>query len=140
MEALLPLHPKLVHFPIALMFGAMGIQVLGLAFNKETWRSAAWLMFVMAVIALPITALSGLWEADRLHLHHPVLEEHKQWAFAALWSSLAALPVLWFLKVKNNKAFQVLFLAAVLAVCVLLFLASHEGGKMVFEYGVGVSK
>ena len=134
------LHPKLVHFPIALMFSAAGMQMLGLVFNKETWRNAAWTMFVMAVIALPITALSGLWEADRLHLRHPILEEHKQWAFAALWSSLAALPALWFLKSKNNKVFQVLFLAAALAVCVLLFLAGREGGEMVFEYGVGVSR
>ena len=134
------LHPKLVHFPIALMFSAALMQALGLAFNKEAWRGAAWTMFIMAVIALPVTALSGLWEADRLHLHHPVLEEHKQWAFTALWSSLTALPMLWFLKSKNNKVFQVLFLAAALAVCVLLFLAGREGGEMVFEYGVGVSR
>ena len=140
MEALLPLHPKCVHFPIALMFSAMGMQVLGLAFKKETWRSAAWTMFVMAVIALPIVALSGLWEADRLHLHHPVLEEHKQWAFAALWSSLAGLPVLWFFRSKNNKVFQVLFLVAAAGISFLLFSAAHEGGEMVYEYGVGVSR
>ena len=140
MEALLPLHPKLVHFPIALMFSAALMQVLGLVFKKEIWRSAAWTMFVMATVAMPIVALSGLWEADRLHLHHPVLEEHKQWAFAALFSSLAAVPVLWFLKSKNNKAFQALFLAVVLGVSFLLASAAHEGGEMVYEYGVGVSK
>ena len=139
-ESLLPLHPKLVHFPIALMFAACGMQALGLAFKKEAWRSAAWTMFVMATIAMPIVALSGLWEADRLHLHHPVLEEHKQWAFAALWSSLAVLPVLWFLKSKNNKVFQLLFLVAALGISFLLTSAAHEGGEMVYEYGVGVSR
>ena len=134
------LHPKLVHFPIALIFTAAGMQTLGLVFKKDAWRAVAWALFVLAAAALPIAALTGLWEADRLRLHHPVLEEHKQWAFAALWSSLAALPALWFLKSKNNKAFQVLFLAAALAVCVLLFLAGREGGEMVYEYGVGVSR
>ena len=134
------LHPKLVHFPIALVFGAALMQVLGLVFKKEGWRAAAWIMFVMAAAAIPFVALSGLWEPDRLRLHHPVLEEHKQWAFAALFSSLAVLPVLWFLKSKNNKVFQSLFLAAALGVSFLLASAAHEGGEMVFEYGVGVSK
>ena len=77
---------------------------------------------------------------DRLHLHHPVLEEHKQWAFAALWSSLAALPVLWFLKSKNNKVFQYLFLVMALGISFLLVSAAHEGGEMVYEYGVRVSR
>ena len=137
---MLPIHPKLVHFPIALMFGAMGMQALGLVFKKEAWRAAAWIMFVMAAIAMPIVALSGLWEADRLHLHHPVLEEHKRYAFTALWSSLAALPVLWFLRSRNNKVFQLLFLAVALGISFLLFSAAREGGEMVYEYGVGVSR
>ena len=137
---MLPIHPKLVHFPIALMFCAAGMQALGLVFRKETWRAAAWTMSAMAAVAMPIVALSGLWEADRLHLHHPVLEEHKQWAFAALWSSLASAAVLWFLRSRNNKVFQLLFLAAALGISFLLFSAAREGGEMVYEYGVGVSR
>ena len=140
METLFPLHPKLVHFPIALMFGAAGLQALGLAFKKETWRAAAWTMFILAVITMPAAALPGLWEADRLHLHHRVLEEHKSYAFAALWSSLAVLPVLWSLKSRNNKVFQFLFLAMALGVSFLLASAAREGGEMVYEYGVGVSR
>jgi uncharacterized membrane protein len=134
------LHPKLVQFPIALAFSAMGMQVLGMVFKKETWRAAAWLMFVLATLALPVVALSGWLEADRLHLHHPVLEEHKWYAFTATGSSLAALIVLWFLKSRNSKLFQLLFLAALLGICFLLFSAGREGGEMVFEYGVGVSR
>ena len=136
----LPLHPKLVAFPIALMLSAAVMQTLGLVFKKDMWRSAAWLMFVLAAITMPLAGLAGLWEANRLHLHHPVLEEHKFYAFSSLGSTFVALIVLLFLKSKNNKAFQGVFLVAALGISFLLVCAAHEGGEMVFNYGVGMLK
>ena len=97
-------------------------------------------MFVLAVIAMPVVVLSGLFEADRLHLHHPVLNAHKLFAFWAMGISLAALPFLWFMRVKNSKFFQIIFLIILFAVSTLLGLAAHQGGRMVYEYGVGVSQ
>ena len=139
-EALLPMHPKLVHFPIGLMLSAACMQALGLGFKKEAWRSAAWVMFVLAAITMPMAGLAGLWEENRLHLRHPVLDEHKFYAFSAMGSTLAAGIVLWSLKSGNNKVFQWVFLAPVLAISFLLVSAAHEGGEMVYEYGVGVSR
>ena len=138
--ALYPIHPKLVHFPIALIISAMGMQGLGLLLKKDFLCNGAWLMFVSAVIAMPVVIFSGLLEADRLHLHHPVLTAHKNFAFTALWLSLIALPVLWFMRAKNNKFFQIIFLIVLFAVASLVGLAAHQGGRMVYEYGVGVSQ
>lgn len=135
---LYPLHPKLVHFPIALLVSAMGLQALGIFFKKDAWCKGAWIMFILGVIAMPVVVLSGLQEADRLHLHHPVLSLHKQFAFLAMWVSLAALPVLWF--IRSKKIFQIIFLIVLVAVSSFLALAAHQGGRMVYEYGVGVSQ
>jgi len=43
-QMLYPIHPKLVHFPIALMVSAMGMQALGVFFKKDPWCKGAWLM------------------------------------------------------------------------------------------------
>ena len=137
---LYPIHPKLVHFPIALMISAMGMQGLGLILRKDILRNGAWLMFVLGVLSVPVIVWSGLLEADRLHLNHPVLTAHKQFAFAAMWVSLGALPVLLIIRSKNIKLFQNVFLFALILVSSLLGLAAHQGGRMVYEYGVGVSQ
>ena len=140
LTALYPIHPKLVHFPIALAVSAMGMQGLGLLLKKDFLCKGAWLMFVLAVIAIPVVVLSGLLEADRLHLHHPVLTAHKTFAFWASGISLATLPFFWFMRAENNKFFQIMFLIVLFVVSILAGLAAHQGGRMVYEYGVGVSQ
>jgi uncharacterized membrane protein len=63
---------------------------------------------------------------------------HKQFAFAAMWISLGALPVLWVMRSKNIKLFQIVFLFVLIIVATLLGLGARQGGRMVYEYGVGV--
>lgn len=140
LQMLHPLHPKLVHFPIALIVSAMGMQGLGFLLRKDFLSNGAWLMFILGVLSMPVVVWSGLSEADHLHLNHPVLTAHKQFAFAAIWISLAILPVLWIIRFKSQKAFQILFLIMLVIVASLLGLAAHQGGRMVYEYGVGVSQ
>jgi len=140
LEQLYPLHPKLVHFPIALFVSAMGIQMLGLFFKKDSWCKGAWLMFVLAVLSLPIAIFSGILEASRLHLHHPVLNEHRMYAFWATGTAWIALPLLWLMRSKNVKFFQAIFLIILISLSVLIGLTAREGGEMVWEYGVGVNR
>ncbi len=139
-QMLYPIHPKLVHFPIALVISAMGMQGLGCFLRKDFLRNGALLMFILGVLSMSVVVWSGLLEADRLHLNHPVFTAHKQFAFAAMWSSLVALPVLWVLRSKNIRIFQIVFLIALIIISSLLGLAAHQGGRMVYEYGVGVSQ
>ncbi|MBF0504739.1 MAG: hypothetical protein HQL14_06510 [Candidatus Omnitrophica bacterium] len=137
---LYPLHPKLVHFPIALIISAMGMQMLGVLFKKDSWCKGAWLMFILAVLSMPLVIFLGLLEVDRLHLHHPVLNAHKLFAFWSAGLSWIALPFLWFMRYKGIRNFQIIFLILLTTVSVLLGLTAHQGGKMVYEYGVGVSQ
>ncbi len=95
-------------------------------------------MFILAVLSMPVVVLSGLWEADRLHLHHSVLDMHKRFALTAMWLSMAALPVLWF--IRDKRVFPILFLIFLMIFSGLLGLAAHQGGRMVYEYSVGVSQ
>ncbi|MCB9757454.1 MAG: hypothetical protein H6753_03405 [Candidatus Omnitrophica bacterium] len=137
-EQLIPLHPKLVHFPIALFVTALGFEVFALLLRKERLHQTAMYLFVVAALASVVVVRSGIWEQARLHLNHPLLTQHRMWALWTMGFSLAALPVLWISKVFLSKYFRFVFLIILLAVVGLVSFTAHHGGRMVYEYGVGV--
>jgi len=139
-EQLLPVHPKLVHFPIALFSTALILDILGRIFRKENLHEAAVVMYVGAALFTPIVVWAGLWEQQRLHLHHPVLDQHKLYAWGTMWLSLISLPVLWLVKKRSLKVFRIVFTSLLLCLGLLVTVTGYWGGKMVYEYGAGVSQ
>ena len=94
----IPLHPMVVHFPIALFISAMVLEILSRIFKKESLHQTALQLFIFATFITPFVALTGLWEANEEHLvRHRVLDLHKFFAFATMILSLLSLGVLWFL-------------------------------------------
>jgi uncharacterized membrane protein len=133
------LHPKLIHFPIALFLSAMGLEVLSLVFNKESLHRTALHIYVLAALTTPLAVLTGLQDAKHIHLNHPILTVHKNFAFLTMWGSLASLPILWLIR-KNAKVFRVVFLIFTLIIVTFVTITGHNGGRMVYEYGVGVEE
>lgn len=137
-EFLIPLHPKLVHFPIALFLTALGFELMSLVSKKTAFHQCAVYMYVFAALLTPLVVRTGIWEAERLHLNHPLLDKHKLLALWTMWSSLMSLPVLWLSHKEFSKYFRVIFFLFLLAVSGVVGYAGHLGGQMVYEYGVGV--
>lgn len=139
-EILIPLHPKMVHFPIALFVGALGFDVLSFVFKKEAFHRTALNMYVLAALLTPLVVRTGIWEAERLSLSHPILDAHKKFALWTMWGSLVSLPVLWFIRQEFPKLFRALFFVFLIGVVGTVSLAGHNGGTMVYEYSVGVEE
>ena len=150
LDFLQPIHPKIVHFPIALFMTALGLDFVSLIFpatggsalggEKESLHKTAMHIYVIAALMTPLVVRTGLWEEERLHLGHPVLETHRMFALWTVWVSLMSLPVLWFIKQKSQKIFRVFFIIFLIVVAGLVTLTGHNGGRMVYEYGVGVAQ
>lgn len=140
LEFLQPIHPKMVHFPIALFLTALGLDLASLIFKKEDLHKAAWHIYVIAALMTPLVVRTGIWEAARLHLNHPVLTKHRTFALWAMWVSLMSLPVLWFIKQRSKKFFRVFFVILLIGAAVFVTLAAHNGGRLVYEYGVGMEQ
>lgn len=134
------LHPKVIHFPIALFISAMGLEVMSLLLKKEDLHKTAVNIYILATIMVPFVVWTGLSEAAQLHLNHPILAAHKRFALLTMWGSLTSLPIFWFIKKKSHKAFRIIFLLATLIITVFVSYAGHNGGRMVYEYGVGIEK
>jgi len=140
LEFLTPLHPKVVHFPIALFITAFGLEVLNWMTRKNIFHQCAVCLYIIAALMTPLIVRTGLWEAERLHLSHPLLNQHQTFALWTMWTTLMSLPVLWFLHQKFPPIFRVLFVMCLINASVLVTLTADKGGKMVYEYGVGVEQ
>jgi len=139
-EQLLPIHPKLVHFPIALFITALILDIVSRALRKENLHEAAVVIYIVGALFTPIVVWAGLWEQQRLHLNHPLLTQHKLYAFGTMWLSLISLPVLGFLKKRSFKVFRIVFTCLLLCLAILVTVTGYFGGKIVYEYGAGVSQ
>ena len=134
------LHPRVIHFPIALFIGAMGMEVLSLLFKKDNLHRTAFHMYILATVITPFVVLTGLQEAEHLHLGHPILTIHKNFGLLTMWTSLISLPILWIVNKQNSKIFRVVFLVFLLIIATFVTVTGHNGGRMVYEYGVGVDQ
>ena len=57
-----------------------------------------------------------------------------------MWTALMSLPLLWFINKEFKKYFKIIFVTVLIATAALVAETGDEGGKMVYEYGVGVEK
>lgn len=137
-EFLIPYHPKVVHFPIALFVVALGFEFLEVIFRKKEFHVTAICVFVAATLAGPLAVMTGLWEAERLQLSHSLLNQHQFVGFALMWFALLSLPVLWFFKKKQTRFFRFVFLVVLLTTAGMVSYVGHLGGQMVYQYGAGV--
>ncbi len=133
------LHPKLIHFPIALFLSAMGLEVLSLVFKKESLHRTALHIYILATLTTPLAVLTGLQDANHIHLNHPILTIHKNFAFLTMWGSFTSLPILWLVR-KNARILRIVFLVFILVIAAFVTITGHNGGRMVYEYGVGVEE
>ena len=132
------LHPKVIHFPIALFIGAMGMEVLSLIFKKDNLHRTAFHMYIFATVITPFVVITGLQEAEHIHLGHPILTIHRNFALLTMWVSLVSLPILWLAKREGEKVLRIIFIIFLLMLATFVSIAGHNGGRMVYEYGVGV--
>ena len=139
-ELITPIHPKLVHFPIALFVSAVVFELLSIVFRREGLHKTAVNMYILAALVTPLVVRTGIWEAERLNLNHPILDAHRKYALWTMWGSLMSLPVLWLLKKEFTKYFRVIFFLILIGVVSVVSLAGHNGGAMVYEYGVGIEE
>lgn len=143
------LHPALVHFPVALLLTAFGLDLACLLLRRQTWLDrAATTLYVLGALGAGAAFLSGDAAADSMAdlpgVAQAALAEHERYALltlvAASATALLRLLVSWLgRKAKRTEvgAFRLLVLAASLVTQGLLLVAANHGGALVFEHQLG---
>lgn len=132
-----PLHPMMIHFPVAALIGLVGADAAWLLTSDAFWqRAGLWLAGIGAVGGW-LASMAGL--ADLL-LVAEIRRKVTAWCHAIIAVMLLSLASLnWLLRyddASDGRALACFGLSLLTAV--LISLAAFLGGRLVYEHAVGV--
>ena len=136
------LHPLMVHFPIALLTVSVALDLVSVLRKKEELARSGWWTMLIGVCWLAASVISGLFAKESVVLvgkAQEVFEIHQQLAF--LVAVMLGTLILWRLGTRTALPvrLQSLYLGLSLLALVLMWAGALYGGRMVYEFGVGVS-
>ena len=138
-------HPMIVHFPIALLFVGVLVDLIGLAFRERAfWRGAALLFYVGGALGALAAVLTGNAAADSVFLPseaNALLTEHSDLGTYTLWL-FGAYGIVriatYFTRLDTRMSVRLGLTAVAAAGLVLVWQTGEHGSQMVYQYGVGV--
>lgn len=131
-----PLHPALVHFPVACWSLAAAADFASLWWGEAAWRWSAWLLAVgsgMAVLAM----LAGLLELARVPEGPALRDAHAH--MAAMLVAFSAFTMRLLVRLEHHSPLPPDGLALLLDAVglVALVIGGWLGGRLVYGHGVG---
>lgn len=135
------LHPKIVHFPIVMLFLAGICYLLHFFLKKQRLDKFGFFLHAGGLLATVAAILSGDYAESHIvqtEAIHEIVEEHEFLGMLTAWS-FGILLVWAFLRYKSKImveriAFVIVF---VLGLGILTIGAAH-GGELVYDHGAGV--
>ena len=137
------IHPRVVHFPIALFTTYSILEIIGIAVNKEFISKSALLVLCIGVVTAFFAVLTGnqaaavfkFWTNDSTSL----LSEHQTYATYLLWITVLVCGLRIFVVVKKKFIgfTKYLFILFALLIIFLVYQTGQHGGDLVKKYGIG---
>jgi uncharacterized membrane protein len=136
-----PLHPALVHFPIALVVFSFITDLLGRVLNKPSLRAAGFWSLVGALIAGAVTTATGYYDFSRAALGDTAkyADFHMDIGFILVGCVVVLTAWRWLVYARRDVAPGVPYLIAALLVVGLTLFQGWYGGEMVYSQGAGVA-
>ena len=143
-----PLHPAVVHFPVALLLLGAALAVLAVFIRR--WHLPLFAAIVLSLGALGAVAATVTGEEEEEKVEHaipsaePVLEEHAEWGETARSAGLLAAALAIGAVALSSRPAIGRFLSVLTALVAIgaahaVVEAGHFGGELVYRHGAGVA-
>ena len=140
-----PIHPMLVHFPIALILTALALDVLGMLFKSERIRAAVLPVLALAVLGAIAAIAAGLYAESQLKAVtdeiNGLIGTHETMALSTLGAATLALifrALAEYRKSIEGIPGQISFIFLLIAT-LLVGVTGYFGGELVFSHGAGTA-
>lgn len=137
-----PIHPMLVHFPIALLSAAVFFDLLGPRWREEECRTASLYTLMLGLAGALAAVISGHMAEEAVEhsgVPESVLELHEGLGFATFWIFLGLLGWRFVTGLGIISERRAVSVGLGMVGIVVLLAASYYGGSLVYDYGAGVS-
>ncbi len=135
------IHPLFVHFPIALILVMLLFEVIWWLTRKSQFREFATYLLYLSAVSAVAAVVTGYIASNSLGHDtpgHDFVHEHRD---VMLWMSgvlVATTLATLFMRTIREGPWRRLLIVPLLIVSALLVYGADKGGRLVFEYGVGV--
>ena len=132
----------LVHFPIALLAAAAGLEAAAFVLKRDDLSRAGWWIQLAGTLAIGAAVLSGIVAGDAPGIPAAAagtMESHEELAFLASGTFGALL--LWRVAAKTRipGPAPLVYVGVLCAAVLLLLVVAWFGGELVYRHGVGVA-
>lgn len=137
------IHPKVVHFPIALLATYSLLEIVGVVLNKDFISKSALLVLCIGLLTAFFAVISGnqaatefkFWTDDSKML----LNEHQAHATYLLWLSatVCGLKIFVVIKKKFSGLIKYAFIFFAIVILYLVYKTGDYGGDLVKKFGIG---
>ena len=140
-EQMPPIHPALVHFPIALLFVSVLADFLAVLGVTDSLRDAAWWTLLGAAVGGVLTALAGLFDMHRAPLTEAAHERvHQHMTVGSTLAIVITALAIWrgMIHFEQGVMLGWPYLVVSFLTMGLAAFQGWLGGDLVYTYGVGV--
>lgn len=136
-----PIHPMVVHFPIALLSTSVLFEALALRWWPDRFRNAGLLTLTVGLASAAAAVLTGHVEEEAVEhsgIPEEILEFHEKLGQGTFWVFLLVLGLRLAMQGEFIRNRPWLVLAVGLVGVLVLMTAGYSGGTLVYEFGAGV--
>ena len=143
MEFLADIHPKVVHFPVALLVTYSFLEIIGIVFNRKLYTQSAYIVLIIGIIGIFFSVLTGN-QAFENYQHwnetsSNIFNSHQSYANITTWFFifLALLRTFLVVKKKFNGVIKYLFIIFAAIGIFFIYKTAEYGGELINKFGVG---
>jgi uncharacterized membrane protein len=132
------LHPILVHFPIALLFTSVALDLTGYLLVQTSLTRAGFYLLLLGVAGAVVSAIAGPDHATGSAAADTLLILHQNFALLTVALGVSLLLVRFFAADGIGGPWALLYLAVSLVMLGMLALTGYYGGELTYHQGAGV--